>query len=55
MLNCHQTGGVLNLLQTGKQRGKTSVVCEYDDKKNSKLTTFNIDRGVKVVRSSEII
>ena len=28
---------------------------EYDDKKNNKLTTFSIDKGVKVVNSTEVI
>ena len=31
------------------------MLVEYDDKKNSKLTTFSIDKGVKVVKSTEVI
>ena len=31
------------------------MLVEYDDKKNSKLTTFRIDKGVSVVKSTEVI
>ena len=31
------------------------MLVEYDDKKNNKLTTFSIDKTVKVMKSSEIV
>ena len=37
------------------ERGRDAMFVEFNDKNSSRLTTFSITKGVKVVKSSEVI